>query len=90
MAILTLDSKYWQNEIDKTEISIAELINDETVSAKTSKTDEDNLILQDLDKVMSEKRKYISYCKVRLQEELNKESKIEKPSILFVPREFGY
>ncbi len=89
MAVL-LDSNYWLNEINKTELSIAQLINDETAQAKSSKSDGDTITLQDLDIVISEKRKYILYCTSRYKEEYYKESKTEKPEILFIPREFGY
>lgn len=89
MAIL-LDSNYWLNEINKTELSIAQLINDDTAQAKSSKSDGDTITLQDLDVIINEKRKYIIYCTSRYEEEYHKESKTEKTSILFIPREFGY
>lgn len=89
---ILLDSKYWFNEWQKTELELGELINGDLGIVKSAKTDEDTTTMHDIEKLISAKKQYIIYCKNRYQEELNLEEKKEsiiKP-ITYFAREFGY
>ena len=90
MTIL-LDSKYWELEINKTEIELSQLVNGDLSCLKTAKSDEDSTTLQDVDKTIQAKLKYIQYCKNRYNEEIEKETKVQKKkSSLYLNRECGY
>ncbi|MGL5960677.1 MAG: hypothetical protein ACRCZ0_01810 [Cetobacterium sp.] len=91
MENVIFDSNYWLLEVKRTETELSELINGDLSSIKTVKSDEDTTMLQDIEKLMKVKTSYISYCKNRYEEELNKENRVEKSkSILYFDREFGY
>lgn len=89
--MIVKDSKYWLEEIDKTENEMSAIINGDLSTVKTAKTDEDTITQHDIDMIMKAKRSYISYCETRYQEELRKENPTSsKKQILFFPREYGY
>lgn len=86
-------SIYWYNEIIKTEDELAQIINGDLSSIKQTKTDTDTITQQDIDKLVSVKYKYLSYCRQRYEEEKAIEDGVDKKpakSILYFDREFGY
>lgn len=87
---IKLDSAYWFNEINKTKLELAQIVNGDLSGVKTAKSDEDSTTLQDIDKIVRVKMKYISYCEEQYEDALNKEKQVQKKSILYFDREYGY
>lgn len=87
---ILFNSEYWLKEKQKTQLELSELINGKLFSLKTAKTDEDNITKQDIDKLIKAKFKYIQFCEDKYQEELAKENQVQKKSLLYIEREYGY
>lgn len=86
------NSAYWLEEINKTEDELSAIVNGDLSTVKTAKTDEDTITQYDIDMIVKVKMNYITYCKNKYQEELEKEKPSLEPkkAILFFEREFGY
>ena len=86
------DSIYWKNEIEVTQEYLAQLVHGDLAGVKSTKSSDDTITLQDIDKEISKCKTYIAYC----QEELKKALEIEQgqetksKSILYFSREYGY
>lgn len=91
MAILK-NSAYWQSEIETTQEYLAELIHGELAGVKSSKSSDDTIQLQDIDKEVEKCKTYIAYCEKELEKALEQEGQKEsnKKSILYFEREYGY
>lgn len=87
------NSVYWKSEIDKTQNYLSELIHGELAGVKSTKSSDDTITFQDIDKEIEKCQIYISYCEKQYEKALEEESgqKNEKiKSILYFDREYGY
>ena len=86
------DSKYWKNEIDKAQTVLSQLLMGDTSGVKATKSNDDSITFQDIDKMTKECRLYIAYAEEQYQKALDEENKTkEKPkSILYFESVYGY
>lgn len=86
------DSAYWVSEINKTQTYLSQLIHGDLAGIKTTKSADDAVTLQDIDKEIEKCRQYIRYCEAELEKALEQEEgKKSKPkSLLYFNREYGY
>lgn len=88
--IIIKDSKFWKNEISKTEDRMAQLIYGELAGVKSTKGTDDSITFQDSDKEIAQCKSYISYCKVKYNEAITEEGQTPKKSILYFNSQYGY
>lgn len=86
------DSKYWKGEIEKTQDVLSQLLRGETAGVKSTKSNDDSISFQDIDKMTRECRLYISYCETQYQKALEEEQgkKPKTKSILYFNSVYGY
>lgn len=86
------DSTYWKNEIEVTQEYLAQLVHGDLAGVKSTKSSDDTITMQDIDKEISKCKTYISYCEEELKKALDQEQGKEetKSSILYFNREYGY
>lgn len=87
------NSAYWLSEKVKTQEYLSQLVHGELAGIKSTKSDNDTLQMQDIDKEIEKCKMYIKYCEDEYQKALDEEQGIKKnkyKSILKFPREFGY
>ncbi len=86
------DSSYWKSEIDKTQEVLSKLLTGDTVGVKGTKSGDDSITFQEIDKLIKECRKYLTYCENQYKKALEEEQG-EKPkseSKLFFNSVYGY
>lgn len=88
----TKSSAYWREEIEKTQAYLSELVHGELAGVKSTKSLDDSISLQEIDKEIKKCKSYIAYCEKELDKALALENG-ETPkniSILYFKREYGY
>lgn len=87
-----MNSIYWKSEIERTQLYMSQLVHGEMAGVKSTKSSDDTLTLQDVEKEMEKCQKYIGYCQTELEKALAEENgvDIETKSILYFERDVTY
>lgn len=88
-----MNSIYWKSEIERTQLYMSQLVHGEMAGVKSTKSSDDTLTLQDIDKEIKKCQTYIAYCQEELEKALEIENgtKSEKiKSILYFERDVTY
>lgn len=86
------NSAYWKEEITVTQDYMASLVHGDIAGVKSTKSSDDVLQMQDIDKEMDKCRKYLAYCNEMYKKAIDEENgtKDSTKSILYFNRETGY
>lgn len=87
------NSKYWEQEISKTQDYLSQLVHGELAGIKSTKSSDDTISMQEVDKEIQKCKTYLAYCQQEYQKALDIENGVKtetSTSILYFNREYGY